>query len=68
MSFVKERKFGVIKIEGFFIKLYTSQTSYSVINIGSEIRDARWNGNELFIYLTCGKVRKYNTQSCYSTF
>jgi hypothetical protein len=67
MSFEKEIKYGVIKIEGKVVKLYTCQTSYSCINIGKDVKDARWIGSELLIFLSDGKIRKYKTQSSYST-
>ena len=67
MAFEKERNFGIIKIDKKIIKLYTTQTSYSSINIGTDIKDARWGGSELVVYLTDGKIRKYKTQTSYST-
>jgi len=67
MAFEKERNFGIIKIDKKIIKLYTTQTSYSSINIGTDIKDARWVGSELVVYLTDGKIRKYKTQTSYST-
>jgi hypothetical protein len=67
MAFEKESKYGIIKIEGKTIKLYVSQTSCSVMNIGSEIKDARWSGNVLLVYLADGKIRRYSSQTSYST-
>jgi len=67
MSFEKERNYGVIKIEKKVLKLYTTQSSYSSINIGLEIKDARWLGSELVVYLCDGKIRKYKTSTSYST-
>jgi len=68
MAFEKESKYGVIKIVRNSLHLYTTQTSYSIINIGFEIKDARWQTNELLVYLAKGKVRKYKTQTSYSSF
>jgi hypothetical protein len=67
MSFEKEVKYGVIKIESKTIKLYTTQSSYSSINVGDVVKDARWAGSELIVYLQNGKIRKYKTYSSYST-
>lgn len=67
MAFEKERTFGVISIENSRVKLYTSRSSYSCINIGKPIKDARWVGCELAVYLIDGKIRLYKTQSTYST-
>ena len=67
MAFERERNYGIIKIEKSVIKLYTSQTSYSSISIGHEIKDVRWVGTQLVVYLLNGKIRTYKTQSSYST-
>jgi hypothetical protein len=67
MVFEKERAFGIIKIEGKIIKLYTTNINCSSIHIGSEIRDARWTGLELVFYLTNGKIRRYKSFTSYST-
>jgi len=67
MAFEKESKFGVIKIDGKAVKLYSSPSSYTTINTGNPVKDARWAGNELIIYLNDNKVRKYKTPSSYIT-
>lgn len=66
MAFERERRFGVIKIEKRSIKLFTSNTSYSTINIGAEVRDAKWIGEELLVMINDGIIRKYKTQTSYS--
>jgi hypothetical protein len=67
MAFEKERKFGIIKIEKKVVKLYTSQTSYSSINIGEEISEAKWIGMDLIINIKNGKIRRYTNQNSFST-
>ncbi len=67
MSFEKEKIFGIIKVEKRVLKLYSTQTCYSSINIGLDIKDARWIGSELVVYLCDGKIRKYKSSTNYST-
>lgn len=67
MSLEKASKYGVIKVENMKVKLYYSQSSYSLINVGYDIKDARWIGNEVVIYLSNGKIKKYKSQSSYIT-
>ncbi len=62
----KTKDFGILKPDGKSLRLYSTNTSYSVINVGHEIREARWIGDELVVYLTDGKVRKYKTQTSYT--
>ena len=66
MSWEKANKFGILKVEGKSVKMYSSQTSANVINIGYDIKDVRWSGNDLLVYLMDGKVRKYKNFSNYS--
>jgi len=65
MSFEKEAKFGVLKIDKQRLLLYSAQNVYSVINTGFLVKDARWVGNKLVVYLLNGKVRKYQSQNTY---
>jgi hypothetical protein len=67
MSLVNYQKFGVLKIEGKQVKMYSSQNSFGSINVGEEISDARWNGDKLMVSLKNGKVRLYTSQNSYST-
>jgi hypothetical protein len=68
MSWTKQQKdFGILKIDKQTVKIYSTQSSYSTINVGQEIRDVRWNGDVLLVSLTNGKVRRYKTQSSYDT-
>jgi hypothetical protein len=67
MAFIKESLFGVIKVEGKKVKLYSMATSHIIINVSSSIKDARWVGKELIIYLDDGQIRKYKSPISYST-
>ena len=68
MSFTPQQKqFAVLKIEKNNVKIYSTQTSYSTINVGDEVQDARWAGDFLNITLKSGKVRRYSSQTSYST-
>lgn len=67
MSWGKEKDFGVIKTEDKKVKLYSTNTSYSTVNIGTNIDDARWSGDSLLVYLVDGRVRRYSSQNNYST-
>lgn len=65
MSFERESKFGVIRKEPKSLKLYYSQSNYIILNVGNEVIDARWVGNELIVYLLNGRTRKYKSQGSY---
>ena len=68
MSFSNEqRNFGVLKIDGRNVKIYSTQTSYSTINVGYDISDVRWSGDSILVTLKDGKVRRYTSQTSYST-
>lgn len=68
MSWLKEHiGFGVVKIDKLTVRVYTTQNNYSTINIGQELKDVRWSGGVLLVYLKDGKVRRYTSQISYST-
>jgi hypothetical protein len=69
MSFSKEFiDFGVLKIDGKNrLRIYKSQYSFINITVSEEIKDYRWTGDTILIYLKSGKVRKYNSPSNYIT-
>ena len=54
------------KEENDKVKLYSSQTSYIIINVGQPVNEARWSGDSLVVYLDNGKVRRYTTQTTYT--
>jgi hypothetical protein len=67
MAWGSVKDFGILKPDGKSLRLYSTNTSYSVINVGLEIKEARWVGEDLVVYLANGKVRKYKSQTSYST-
>lgn len=66
MTFEKESRFGVFKIDGKSVKIYSTNSSYTTIQTGITIKDVRWSGIELIVFLCDGKIRKYKTHSSYS--
>jgi len=67
MSWETANKYGVLKVEGKSVKMYSSQTTNNVIPVGSTVKDARWSGSDLVVYLEDGKVRKYKNFTTYNT-
>jgi len=67
MSWSNAKEFGVIKCEGKRVNLYNSKDNYNTIVINEEVQDARWAGDSVVVYLTNGKVRKYNSIDNYTT-
>lgn len=66
MAFTVEQKnFGIIKVEGRTVKVYSSNSSYANIIVSEDVSDARWNGNEILLYMKNGKVRRYSSLSTY---
>lgn len=59
--------YGVIKIEGEKVKLYSTSSNHISINIGKEVTNAVWAGSSLNVYLSSGKVRRYTSSSNYTT-
>ena len=66
MSWSNAKNFGVIKCEGKQIKLYSSRDNYNILAIHEEVRDARWAGDALVVYLASGKVRRYTSMDNYT--
>jgi len=63
----KFSNFGVIKIEGKNVKLYSDNKNYITISVSKEIKNAVWAGGELNITLKNGKVRRYRDRVGYIT-
>ncbi|NWL04252.1 hypothetical protein DM790_25825 [Flavobacterium collinsii] len=59
--------YGVVKIEGEKVKLYSTSSNHIYINVGKRISNAVWSGKELNVYLENGKVRRYSSPSSYIT-
>jgi hypothetical protein len=58
--------FGVVKIEGRNIKIYNNSGTYVMIQSIDAV-SAQWAGNVLNVTMKDGKVRRYPSQSTYST-
>jgi len=59
--------FGVVKIEGYNVKVYKDSSNYTTIYVGSAVNNANWAGGELNVTLATGKVRRYKDSSNYTT-
>ena len=60
-----QKDFGVIKIDKDVIKVFETQSRYSNLNVGQEIKDARWSGSGIVVYLMDGTIRRYTSLSQY---
>ena len=58
--------FGVVKIEGRNVKIYNNSGTYVMIQSIDAV-SAQWAGNVLNITMKDGKVRRYPSQSTFST-
>ena len=59
--------FGVLKIEGKNIKVYSSRDNYTILTFTVAVNNAVWAGNFLNVTLADGKVRRYSSRDNYST-
>lgn len=59
--------FGVIKIEGKTVKIYSSRDNYTILSFTVLVKNATWAGNFLNVTLADGKVRRYSSRDSYST-
>lgn len=59
-------EYGVVKIEGEKVKLYSTSSNHIYINVGKEVTNAVWAGSTLNVYLADGKVRRYTSSSNYT--
>jgi len=60
-------KFNLVKPNGKSVKVYKDQTNYFSLNIGESVDNALWAGDELNVFLSNGKVRRYKDQTNYRT-
>ena len=58
--------YGVIKIEGEKVKLYSTSSNHVYISVGKNVTNAVWSGDVLNVYLSDGKVRRYTSTSNYT--
>lgn len=61
--------FGIVKIEGQNrLKIYRDRDNYTYLTVGNEtITDVRWTGDQLSVWLSSGKVRRYKDSGNYIT-
>ncbi len=58
--------FGVIKIQGDKVHLYSSRDNYTTLVPGKPVTSAVWAGNFLNVTLSDGKVKRYSSRDSYS--
>lgn len=63
----RQRDFGILKVDGRNVKVYSTNSAWMNIAVGKDIKDARWNGDEILVYLMDGKIRRYSSLSAYTT-
>ena len=55
----KHIDFGVIKLNGKRnVRVYKTSIEYTNLTIDQDVREARWGGDSVVVYLENGKVRK----------
>ncbi len=59
--------FGVIKIQGDRVHLYSSRDNYTTVSVGKLVTNALWAGSFLNVSMSDGKVRRYSSRDSYST-
>lgn len=67
MAWNNAKDFGVIKIDGKRVHLYHSRDNYNTIVLNDEVKEARWAGDAVVVYLKNGKARRYTSTDNYST-
>ena len=63
----KYPQFGLVKVDGKNVKVYSSNTSYTTVYVGEPINSAQWAGDVLNVMLASGKARRYKSTSSYDT-
>ena len=63
----KYPNFGVVKIDGKIVRVYSDRDDYITIGLGDEVASAAWVGGELNLTLKNGKVRRYKDRNYYVT-
>ena len=58
-------KYGLAKFDGKTVKVYKDQYNYAPIAVGETVNNAMWAGDELNVFLSNGKVRRYRDQYNY---
>ncbi len=63
----KYPNFGILKIDGRKVKVYSDKNSYITIDASKDITNATWAGGELNLTLSDGRVRRYKDKNSYIT-
>jgi len=63
----KYSDYGVVRVEGRKVKVYSDQDNYTPISLSEIVSNAVWAGGELNISLKSGKVRRYRDKYNYTT-
>ena len=64
---LKYSNFGIVKIDGKNVKVFSDPNNYITIGSGEEVADALWVGGELNVTLKNGTVRRYKDKYNYTT-
>jgi hypothetical protein len=64
---LKYSNFGIVKIDGKNVKVFSGPDSYFTIGLDEQVTNALWTGIELNITLKSGKVRRYIDRNHYTT-
>lgn len=56
---VKYVKYALVKVECKKVKVYKDRYNFLTINIGENVNNAMWSGDEISVFLTNGKIRRY---------
>ena len=64
---LKYSNFGIAKIDGKNVKVFSGADNYFTIGLGEEVVDALWVGDELNVTLKNGEVRLYKDRYNYTT-
>jgi hypothetical protein len=66
-EWTKLKDYGVVMVDKGHVKVFESLTQYDNLNISDSVKDARWSGNTIIIYLKDGSIRKYTSLTQYNS-
>ena len=68
MAFDKKYSdYGVLKIDGNYVKVHSDSGNYITISVGENIASASWAGSFVNVTLQSGKVKRYSDSGNYTT-
>ena len=68
MAFDKKySQFGVLKIDGTIVKVYSDSGSFTSIHVWEKIVNASWAGDFVIVTVEGGKVRRYSDIGSFTT-